>query len=98
LKHLGSAAAGAFYNLMIQNQLKIDDSQPVIIGKYRIAACSKPLHTGRFAAQVSIASGRGSATTDRVISFHNDFSTPAAAASFAIAQGIDWVHSATCPQ
>jgi hypothetical protein len=90
--------AGAFVFLMIQNHNKIDASHPVIIGKYRIAACSKPLQSGRFAAQVSIASGRGSASTDRVMSFYDDFSTPSAAATFAIAQGIHWVHTATGPQ
>jgi hypothetical protein len=83
---------------MIYNNHKTTYSLPVTIGKYRIAACPKPLLGGRFGAQVSIASGRGSASTDRVMSFHDDFSTPDAAARFAIAQGIDWVHTATRPQ
>jgi hypothetical protein len=83
---------------MIQNHNKIASLHPVTIGKYRIAACSKPLISGRFGAQVSIASGRGSASTDRVMSFHDDFSTPDAAAHYAIAQGIHWVQSATRTQ
>jgi hypothetical protein len=53
------------------------------------------LSSGRFEAQVSIASGRGSATTDRVMRFCDDFSTFAAAAHYALAQGIDWVHEKT---
>lgn len=65
------------------------------MGKYRIAACPRPLLSGRFAAQVSIASGRGSASTDRVMRFVDEFSTHDAAASYAIAQGIDWVSAAT---
>lgn len=63
------------------------------MGRYRIAACPRPLPGGRFAAQVSIASGTGSARTDRVMRFHDDFATLDAAAHYAVAQGIDWVHS-----
>jgi hypothetical protein len=48
-----------------------------------------------FAAQVSIASGSGSATTDRVMLFHDEFASHDAAADFAIEQGIDWVRDAT---
>ena len=65
------------------------------MGKYRIAACPEQLPCGQFAAQVSIASGRGSASTDRVMRFHDDFPTRDAAASYAMAQGIDWVHATT---
>ena len=68
---------------------------PVTIGKYRGAACPQELAGGRFAAQVSIASGRGSASTDRVMRFCDDFSTHDAAAHFALAQGIEWVHQTT---
>lgn len=65
------------------------------MGKYRIAACPRLLSSGRFAAQVSIASGHGSASTDRVMRFLTDFSTIDAAAHYAIAQGIDWVSATT---
>jgi len=65
------------------------------MGKYRIAACPRLLSSGRFAAQVSIASGHGSATTDRVMRFHDEFPSHDAAASFAIEQGIDWVRDKT---
>jgi hypothetical protein len=70
---------------------------PVTMGKYRIAACPEQLPCGQYAAQVSIASGRGSASTDRVMRFHDEFATHAAAAQFSIAQGIDWVRTATRP-
>ncbi len=61
------------------------------MGKYRIAACPRQLPCGYYAAQVSIASGSGSASTDRVMRFHDEFASHDAAARFAIAQGIDWV-------
>jgi len=70
---------------------------PLSMGKYRIAACPRPLPDGRFAAQVSIASGSGSASTDRVMRFHDDFATHDAAAHYAVAQGIDWVRDAARP-
>jgi hypothetical protein len=71
------------------------ENSPITMGKYRIAACPRALPTGRFAAQVSVASGRGSASTDRVMCFTSDFATRDAAASFALAQGLDWVRSTT---
>ncbi|WP_231943369.1 hypothetical protein [Hydrogenophaga crassostreae] len=64
---------------------------PLNLGQYRIAACPRALPCGRFAAQVSIASGKGSASTDRVMRFVDDFPTFDAAAHYAVAQGIDWV-------
>ena len=67
------------------------------MGKYRIAACPRQLEDWQYAAQVSIASGSGSASTDRVMRFHNEFPTHAAAAHYAIAQGIDWVRETTRP-
>ena len=66
---------------------------PLTLGKYRIAACPQVLQTGRFAAQVSIASGSGSASTDRVLRFCEDFSSHDAAAQYALAQGIEWVRN-----
>ncbi len=70
---------------------------PITMGKYRIAACPRPLDCGRFAAQVSIASGSGRGTTDRVMRFHDLFPTRDAAAHYAMAQGIVWVHESTRP-
>ena len=78
---------------MIYNS--ITNHSPITMGKYRIAACPRQLACGQFAAQVSIASGRGSASTDRVMRFHDEFPTHDAAAHYAIAQGIDWVRETT---
>lgn len=73
-------------------------TSPITMGKYRIAACPRPLDCGRFAAQVSIASGSGRGTTDRVMRFHDLFLTHEAAAHYALAQGIVWVHETTRTQ
>ena len=86
------SASNVFF--MIQNN-NFSLLTPVTMGKYRIAACPHPLTSGRFGAQVSIASGSGSASTDRVMRFSDDFLTHDAAAHYALAQGIDWVHAKT---
>jgi hypothetical protein len=69
--------------------------KPITMGKYRIAACPRKLPSGQFAAQVSIASGRGSASTDRVMLFRCEFASHDAAARYAVEQGIDWVRAST---
>ena len=68
------------------------------MGKYRIAAFPQPLTSGRFGALVSIASGSGSASTDRVMRFCDDFPSHDAAAHYALSQGIIWVSKTTRPQ
>jgi hypothetical protein len=73
-------------------------TSPITMGKYRIAACPRPLEGGRFAALVSIASGSGRGTTDRVMRFHDHFPSHDAAAHYALAQGIVWVHETTRTQ
>jgi hypothetical protein len=80
---------------MIQ-PISVSAAQPVSslsLGKYRIAACPRALPGGRFASLVSIASGSGSACTDRVMRFVDDFPTFDAAARYAVAQGVDWVNA-----
>jgi hypothetical protein len=67
----------------------------ITIGKYRIAACPRALPSGRFAAQVSVASGQGSASTARIMSFIDDFATHDDATQYALAQGMDWVNGVT---
>ena len=72
-------------------------SAPLTLGRYRISARPRALADGRFAALVSIASGTGSASTDRVMRFTEDFATHEAAARYAMAQGSDWVRDAARP-
>ncbi len=61
-------------------------------GKYRIAASPRALPCGRFTAQVSVASGQGSASTARIMSFVNDFATHDDAVQYALTQGMHWVN------
>ena len=65
------------------------------MGKFRIQPCVRALPNGAFGAQVSVASGRGSASTDRVMRFVPEFATPAAASQYALDEGKLWVERQT---
>jgi hypothetical protein len=63
----------------------------IAIGKYRVSAMPRRLEDGRYGAGVSIRSGQGSASTDRVLRFIGQFDTEAAANRHAHEQGALWV-------
>jgi hypothetical protein len=67
-------------------------SAPLSVGKYLVSPLSKRLADGRFLASVSIRSGQGSGTHDRVLRFTPSFTTQAAALRYASGQGLTWVH------
>ena len=62
----------------------------IAVGKYLVSPLTKQLDDGRYAASVSIRSGRGSGTHDRVMRFVRIFDTHRAA-NYATAQGISWI-------
>lgn len=64
---------------------------PFTLGRYRIDARPRALPDGRFAAQLAISSGNGSASTARLMRFADDFATHDAAAHYARQQGLSWV-------
>ena len=61
------------------------------VGKYLVSPLTRSTHCGRYAASVSIRSGRGSATSDRVLRFHPVFDSRDAAERYATAQGLAWI-------
>ena len=63
----------------------------IAVGKYLVSPLTKQLEDGRYAASVSIRSGRGSGTHDRVMRFIPVFGSNNAAANYATAQGISWI-------
>lgn len=68
------------------------------VGKYLVSPLSKRLDDGCYAASVSIRSGRGSGTHDRVMRFLPRFPTREAAMNFAVEQGLAWAaHPAGLP-
>lgn len=64
---------------------------PFRVGKYLVSPSTLPRDSGRHAAAVSIRSGAGSMTHDRVIRFAPDFDTPAQATRFATEQALAWI-------
>jgi hypothetical protein len=61
------------------------------VGKYLITPLIRRLEDGRYAPSVSIRTGSGSATHDRVLRLTPFFDTPQAAMSHATNQGLSWV-------
>jgi hypothetical protein len=64
---------------------------PFLVGKYLVSPLTRLNDNGRYAASVSIRSGRGSATHDRVLRFVPVFDSSTAAARYAFEQGIAWL-------
>lgn len=67
------------------------------VGKYLVSPLIKDLDDGRFAASVSIRSGRGSGTHDRVMRFTPSFASHTAAVRYAIEQGLGWIRDRSAP-
>jgi len=65
------------------------------VGKYLVSPLVKNLDDGRFAASVSIRSGRGSGMHDRVMRFTPQFGSHAAALRYAVDEGLHWVRERT---
>jgi hypothetical protein len=61
------------------------------VGKYLVSPLVRCTDSGAFAPSVSIRSGRGSATHDRVLRFHARFDTRDGAHRYAFEQGIAWL-------
>ena len=62
------------------------------IGKYLVSPLTKRLPDRRYAASVSIRSGQGHATHDRVLRLLPLFDSPHDALRFATEQGMAWLH------
>jgi hypothetical protein len=64
----------------------------IAVGKYLVSPLAKPQGTGGFAASVSIRSGQGSATHDRILRFVGLFDSAAQAVQYATDHAIGWIH------
>ncbi len=67
------------------------------LGKYLISPLTKPLPDGWVACSVSIRSGKGSTTTDRVVRLTRLFRDSVSAAEYALAEGRRWITAAQQP-
>ncbi|MBB5205057.1 hypothetical protein HNQ51_002376 [Inhella inkyongensis] len=60
---------------------------PIQIGKYRVSAFARQSANGRFLSSVSIKSGQGQASHDRVLRFSPEFDSMRHALRFAQTHG-----------
>ena len=65
---------------------------PIQVGKYLVTPLTQRTHDGRFRAAVSIRSGRGSASHDRVMRFTPSFDSDLDASHYARAEGLAWLN------
>jgi hypothetical protein len=73
------------------------DYTKIAVGKYLVSPLAKQQGEGRYAASVSIRSGRGSGTHDRVLRFSGIFDSAAAAVHYATEHAMGWIHERSCP-
>jgi hypothetical protein len=66
------------------------------VGKYLVSPLTRQTESGRYTAHVSIRSGRGQATHDRVLGFFPEFGTRESALQYAAAEGQRWLHQRHC--
>ena len=69
----------------------------IAVGKYLVSPLAKPQDAGGYAASVSIRSGRGSATHDRVLRFSGLFDSAAAALQYATEHAMRWIQERSTP-
>ena len=70
---------------------------PIEVGKYLVSPIAKRQSEGRYAASVSIRSGRGSGTHDRVLRFTGIFDSAAAAVHYATEHAMGWIQERSSP-
>lgn len=68
-----------------------DNDTNITVGKFRISPLVKMLENGWYAASVSIRSGSGSGTHDRVLRLTRLFRDKLAATQYATAEGLQWI-------
>lgn len=67
------------------------------VGKYLVSPLAKQQGEGRYAASVSIRSGSGSGTHDRVLRFTGLFDSAAAAVHYATEHALGWIQERSSP-
>lgn len=67
------------------------------MGRYVLSPVSRQTDDGQYTASLSIRSGRGSASHDRVFRFIPLFPTSLAAVQYALAQGMHYTRQPALP-
>jgi len=69
----------------------MDSQHNITVGRYLISPITKLLANGWYACSVSIRSGSGSATHDRVLRLTRLFRSQVAAVAYATSEGLHWI-------
>ena len=69
----------------------MDSQHNITVGKYLISPITKMLANGWYACSVSIRSGSGSGTHDRVLRLTRLFRSHVAAVTYATTEGLQWI-------
>ena len=64
---------------------------PLNVGKYLISPLTRAIENGWFACSVSIRSGSGRSTSDRILRLTRLFRDPLSAARYAMGEGLQWI-------
>ncbi|MDY0743533.1 hypothetical protein SNE35_03410 [Paucibacter sp. R3-3] len=65
-------------------------NKSIEVGRFLVSPMTRPDDDGRFVASVSIRSGKGMSSVDRVFRFRSSFSNARAALQYATAEGTAW--------
>jgi len=66
------------------------------VGKYLVSPLTRTTESGQYTASVSIRSGSGRGTSDRVYRFVPEFATREGALQYAVAEGHSWLQQRHC--
>ena len=69
----------------------MNSNHNITVGKYLITPLTRMLENGWYACSVSIRSGSGSGTHDRVLRLTRLFQNQLAAVRYATAEGLQWI-------
>lgn len=83
--------------LLFMTSLHSNSHTNTTVGKYLVSPLTRQLDDGRFAASVSIRSGKGSHTHDRVLRLDPVFADHIAAAHYATSEGLQWIRHRHAP-
>ncbi len=70
----------------------MNNNKNIEVGRYVVSPMTQARDGGGFDALVSIRSGQGMASVDRVMQFTPCFRSPQAALRYARTQGLAWAH------
>ena len=69
----------------------------ITVGRYRVSPLTQHTEAGDYAPSVSIRSGQGRATHDRILRFVARFDTREGASRYALEQGLLWLRERMQP-